>query len=186
MVGSSMDSEKRVIEWIENVVIGLNLCPFAKVPWDNGEWEVTSYKGEDLNEARKFALDITNNFIKNKNSSAFIIFPQLKLDFIKFYNFSALVEQGIEELGLSKVVQCVTFHPEFRFQGEKKNARGNYVNRSPYPLLHLLDEGTLSAILSEQKSDIGEKISHSNSKMLENMPSHEFSERVLKYIKLEG
>lgn len=181
-----MDSKRRVIDWIEKVVIGLNLCPFAKVPWENGEWDVLSFEGGDLKLARKFALEKTLEFTENKSSSAFLVFPEINLNFIKFYNFSALVEQDIKEAGLGGVIQCVTFHPEFRFEGENKNARGNYVNRSPLPLLHLLDEGALSAILSEQESDIGEKISHSNSKMLKNMSPNEFTEKVLKYIKHEG
>ena len=39
------------------------------------------------------------------------------------------------------------FHPHYQFAGTKANDRENLTNRSPYPLLHLLREDSVSRAL---------------------------------------
>ena len=38
----------------------------------------------------------------------------------------------------------VAFHPEFLFEGEAPDDMSHYTNRSPFPMLHLLREDSLS------------------------------------------
>ena len=49
-----------------------------------------------------------------------------------------LIEQGYEG-----VYQLASFHPDYCFDGAKRNDAANYTNRSPYPMLHLLRETSL-------------------------------------------
>jgi hypothetical protein len=48
--------------------------------------------------------------------------------------------------GWSKIA---SFHPQYRFAGIKPDAVENYTNRSPYPMLHLLREDSITAIAGD-------------------------------------
>jgi hypothetical protein len=54
------------------------------------------------------------------------------------------VDQLLEELRLCGTIQVASFHPQYRFAGTEPNAAENYTNRSPYPMLHLLREASVS------------------------------------------
>jgi hypothetical protein len=43
--------------------------------------------------------------------------------------------------------QLVAFHPHFVFGGEDESDAGNFVNRSPFPALHLLRQADVTAAL---------------------------------------
>ena len=45
---------------------------------------------------------------------------------------------------LCGTIQIASFHPQYRFAGTEPNAAENYTNRSPYPMLHLLRETSVS------------------------------------------
>jgi hypothetical protein len=153
--------------WVDNVVLGLNLCPFAHDIWKEGRWEIAVSNAPDNGQRFKDALVAIEAFVKE--------------NFIRFYNFSAMVEEEIRQMGLQDQVQIVTFHPEFRFEGEKKESRGNYVNRSPYPLLHFLWTEEVTRVIEKNGEKIGEKVAHDNNKKLLSLSDSEFEDMVLKY-----
>jgi hypothetical protein len=169
--------------WVDNVVLGLNLCPFAHDIWKEGRWEIAVSNAPDNGQRFKDALVAIEAFVKNKEErgTMLYVFPEAKENFIRFYNFSAMVEEEIRQMGLQDQVQIVTFHPEFRFEGEKKESRGNYVNRSPYPLLHFLWTEEVTRVIEKNGEKIGEKVAHDNNKKLLSLSDSEFEDMVLKY-----
>ena len=46
-------------------------------------------------------------------------------------------------LGLEGELQIASFHPDYRFADTAADAIENCTNRSPYPTLHLLREGSI-------------------------------------------
>jgi hypothetical protein len=52
----------------------------------------------------------------------------------------------IDSLGQRGVIQLASFHPDYLFAGTAPGAAENYTNRSPYPMLHLLREDSISAV----------------------------------------
>jgi hypothetical protein len=56
---------------------------------------------------------------------------------------NVLIEQG----GYRGIYQLATFHPDYCFEGEEESDPANYTNRSPYPILHLLRESSIEAVL---------------------------------------
>ncbi|MCX7088408.1 MAG: DUF1415 family protein, partial [Methylococcales bacterium] len=44
--------------------------------------------------------------------------------------------------------QLASFHPEYRFANAPNDDPANYTNRSPYPMLHLIREASIEAVLS--------------------------------------
>lgn len=173
-----------ILSWFEKVIIDLNLCPFAKGPWDEGSYIIEVSDQVEFPKRLDQAINhITKNFFENERlETSFLVFPNCHENFIKFYNFSAMLEEKIREKGLSDLVQVVAFHPEFRFEGEKASSRGNVVNRSPYPLIHFLKTRSMDEIVKKYGEDIGVEISLKNKLVLESLNDEEFQERVGKFI----
>jgi uncharacterized protein len=42
-----------------------------------------------------------------------------------------------------------SFHPEYRFEGTEPDAVENFTNRSPYPMLHLLREESITRVAAD-------------------------------------
>ena len=51
-----------------------------------------------------------------------------------------LLSGVVDEHGLEGVVQLANFHPRFQFEGTEPDDIGNYTNRAPFSILHLLRE----------------------------------------------
>jgi hypothetical protein len=49
---------------------------------------------------------------------------------------------------LAGVVQLASFHPRYRFRDAPADDPGNYTNRSPHPMFHLLREDSLEQALA--------------------------------------
>ena len=45
---------------------------------------------------------------------------------------------------LEGIYQIASFHPQYRFAGTRSEDIENYTNRSPYPMLHLIREQSLT------------------------------------------
>lgn len=186
------DVTQSVQSWVEAVILGLNLCPFAHDIWKRGDWSIevdlASDKGQRFDWTKErieqFVLDSkARNEGEMKGFTTLLVYPLARENFIKFYNFSAMIEDMLLEMGLKDHIQLVTFHPEFRFEGEKRDARGNFVNRSPFPLLHLLWAGDVTDVIEKFGENIGQKVAQENNNKLSSMTDNDFEEKVLKYVR---
>jgi hypothetical protein len=133
--------------WISAIVIGLNLCPFARRVFDADRIRFVVSAAQD--EAA-LLNDLTNELTALAASTSIettlLIHPQVLDDFLDYNDFLGLGEQRIEELGLTGVIQLASFHPRYQFADADADAIENYTNRSPYPMLHLLREDSIDAI----------------------------------------
>ena len=50
--------------------------------------------------------------------------------------------------GYRGIYQLASFHPDYCFDGEAADDPANYTNRSPYPIIHILREASLSRVLN--------------------------------------
>lgn len=149
-----MDTATAVKTWLEEVVIGLQLCPFAAAPWKNGEVRIVVSEVSDPEEAVKFALDEALALIhpgdddddesKPRTRTALVCFPNTAQDFETFLDIAATLEDILEQAGAEGHLQVATFHPDYLFDGEPEDALSHYTNRSPVPILHLLLESDVS------------------------------------------
>lgn len=132
---------QQTIQWIESIVISLNLCPFAKREMDNGGTRI------EVSSATSFA-DGIESFIEeiahlNSNpstSTTLLLFPNFLSDFLIYLDFVDLANEALFELRQDGIYQLATFHPEYQFNGTHIDDVTNYTNRSPFPMLHLLRE----------------------------------------------
>ena len=133
--------------WLERAVIGLQLCPFAKAVYVNDQvrYVVSEAQTADaLREALERELRTLAQADASVVDTTLLIHPQVLTDFLDYNDFLDVADATLEALGLEGVVQIASFHPAYQFAGTPRDDVTNFTNRSPYPMLHLLREASVS------------------------------------------
>ena len=73
-------------------------------------------------------------------------------------------EAFLQEVGLDDEFQVVGFHPQHVFGGEEPTDPGNFVNRSPYPMIHILRQESVTDAV--ETSPIAGSVPSSNQALL--------------------
>jgi uncharacterized protein len=137
-------------EWIQQFVIGLNLCPFAKHPFNADTIRYTVFEGNDLESFLKTImaeLEFLNSTESTVCETSLLIHPEMFNDFAEYWDFQDVVDDILEETELDGVFQVATFHPDYQFEGTRKASPENYTNRSPFPMLHFLREDSVTKVV---------------------------------------
>ena len=132
--------------WVQRVVVGLNLCPFAKAPLAKGQVRFVVCEAREpaaLLEALAAEMRALAQADAAVLETTLVIHPNVLGDFGEFNDFLDHAEAALDELGLEGVLQVASFHPDYRFAGTAAGDLGNATNRSPYPTLHLLREASV-------------------------------------------
>jgi hypothetical protein len=137
----------QTLGWLEQAVIGLNLCPFATSVYVNSQVRVVVSTAKHL-DAFLDELDVELLLLRDtpvqEIETTLLVHPHLFPDFLVFNDFLNIVDDVVAEHELEGVLQVLPFHPEFLFGGEDETDMSHYTNRSPFPMLHLLREDSLS------------------------------------------
>ena len=135
-------------QWLEKVVIGLNLCPFAALPWRQGRvrFRVSEATGQ-LQLAEDLAAELLSLQVSDpaECETTLLIHPQVLGDFPDYNDFLELADRLLENLALDGTLQIASFHPDYQFADSQPDDPANCTNRSPYPMLHLLREASIEA-----------------------------------------
>ena len=160
-LGSSAASDdtavrEKTIQWLNDVVIGMNLCPFADMPMRKKQIQVNILRGTDV----EFILEQVSgqlNYRVDTPGTTLIVCPELHPnDFIAYLDVLDLVERILEsEPHLEGHVQVAPFHPFFQFQGSDWDDSDNWTNRSPYPIFHILREEEVTRAVDKIGGDAG-------------------------------
>ncbi|WP_417520907.1 DUF1415 domain-containing protein [Marinobacter sp.] len=135
-------------KWVEDVVIGYNLCPFAKreLVKDRVRFVVTEAKNEDeLLQALQTELLRLED--EPEIETTLLIHPQVLQDFPDYNEFLSAADGLLTYLDMEGIYQIASFHPDYQFADTAPDAAENYTNRSPFPMLHLLREASLEAAI---------------------------------------
>ncbi len=142
-IASALDDTRR---WIEKAVIGLELCPFAPVVYiaDRIRYRVSSAADEETLRA-DLAQELTALAAAPENAceTTLLIHPRALADFAAYNAFLDTADREVDALGLRGEIQIASFHPHYQFAGTASDDIGNYTNRSPHPMLHLLREASV-------------------------------------------
>lgn len=149
-----MDFAEQVVvqtkNWINNVVVGCNFCPFAAKEVKNN---TIRYKVEASANAAVCLETLLNECAVLTNDEAietsFIIFPNAFKRFGQYLDMVDVAEQLLIEHGYEGVYQIASFHPSYVFEGSTANDAANFTNRSIYPMLHLLREASMEKALAK-------------------------------------
>lgn len=133
--------------WIERVVVGLNLCPFAAHPLAKGRIKIAVTLTESLPELVQVLTQEMATLMSSDATTletTLLVHPHLLTDFLDYNDFLGFTEQLLLDFGLVGEVQIASFHPQYQFAHLSPQAVENYTNRSPYPMLHLLREASVT------------------------------------------
>ena len=135
----------RISSWLDDAVIGLQLCPFAKAPRQRDEIRfVVSHARNDEALLRDLADECMNlSRDKSIETTLLIIAEHLQL-FDNFNQFLALGDKLLQQMSWEGRFQVASFHPHYQFADTAYDDRQNWTNRAPFPVLHLLRETSLS------------------------------------------
>ncbi len=132
--------------WLEQAVIGLNLCPFAKAVHVKRQIHFVCSDAVEpdalLQQLRDELLGLAAADPEARDTTL-LIAPLALADFLDFNDFLDEADQLLEDLGLDGVLQIANFHPDYQFAGTRAADVTNCSNRAPYPTLHLLREASI-------------------------------------------
>jgi hypothetical protein len=135
--------------WGEGVVIGLNLCPFARRVNDSGRVRYVVTPAADADELlAAFGVELRALVAANRADveTTLLIHPYALPVFADYNDFLPEADRLVRRFGLRGVVQVASFHPQYQFADTPVDAAENYTNRSPHPMLHLLREESVSEV----------------------------------------
>lgn len=144
--------------WVERVVIGLNLCPFAKAPQNKGLVRYVVCEATETDTLLAWLIDEMRRLAQTDAElieTTLLVHPNVLNDFADFNDFLELAEAAVADQGLEGVLQVASFHPRYQFADSAPEDLGNATNRSPYPTLHLIREQSIDravAAIPEAKS----------------------------------
>jgi len=141
---------ERTRRWLAAFVVGLKLCPFAEPVLRNERLTLivsAAREPTELLHALEVEILKLSNAAAEQSETTLLIHPWALRDFGEYNDFLGVAEALLERLGMDGVLQLASFHPDYCFAGESADDLANLSNRSPYPMLHLLRESSVSAVL---------------------------------------
>jgi hypothetical protein len=138
---------ERTARWVERTVIGLNLCPFAKAVQVKNQirYVVSSAtKVRALRDDLERELRFLASCDPTQVDTTLLIHPRALRDFYAYNDFLAEADALLQELDLEGTLQVASFHPDYCFADAEPDDAANFTNRSPYPMLHLLREDSIT------------------------------------------
>ena len=132
-------------DWVEKFVVRLKLCPFAKTAME--QHVVMRVCEGNERDALKMIEETCDGLAEWEGkggftgATGFVVTPGLFDDFLGYMRFmNEDVTHMLEEKQFVGTLQIAQFHPMFMFEGNDADDAYNTVNRSPYPMFHILRE----------------------------------------------
>lgn len=175
--------EEETLAWVQRVVVGLNLCPFAAKPLNEHQLYITVIRGEDVEEILKNILSQCLVFTEEAfPGTALLVCPDLAPnDFHTYLDVLSMITEGLlEDYEMDGKVQVVGFHPLFEFAVEDEEDNDNetkeskkdriefWTNRSPYPMFHILQEEDVTNAITIMKGAT-DRVWQRNVQLLQNL-----------------
>ncbi len=136
-------------EWLDRVVIGLGLCPFAKAVQVKQQIRYRvceATQPSDLLAVLDQELRALAGADPERVDTTLLIHPNALGSFLDYNDFLTEADDKLNELMLDgdAQLQIASFHPDYCFARAAADDAANFTNRSPYPMLHLLREASVS------------------------------------------
>jgi hypothetical protein len=161
--------------WVEKIVIGLNLCPFAKPVFIKNQIKFVLSEAKNPNELTKDFLEELN-FLSgiegDDTETTILVHPFVLQDFGHYLDYVHYANDLVYQAGLEGTFQIASFHPDYQFEDTEPTDIENYTNRSPFPMLHILREDTLEKAIKTYPNV--EDIPENNIKKLKEIGLEEF------------
>ena len=131
--------------WIQSFVVELNLCPFAQHVTARDVIRYTACANESLQDILH-ALHEEMDWLDSdpETETSFLILTSGMKDFSDFNDCLAMAQELLVMMNWVGRYQLVGFHPHHQFDGTDPDDAENYTNRSPYPMVHILRESSVT------------------------------------------
>ena len=137
-------------KWLKSVVIGLGFCPFAKREMERNRVHYCVVRADDLETCLESMIVECERLDRHQDiATSLLIYPGLWTELDDFLDYLGISESLLEVRHYQGIYQLASFHPLYRFEAATEKDPANYTNRSPYPMLHLLREDMLEAVLKQ-------------------------------------
>ncbi|MFT5756293.1 MAG: hypothetical protein ACI9LM_001006 [Alteromonadaceae bacterium] len=167
-------------QWLEEIIVGLNFCPFAKKELVN---ESIHYHLSAFNKVKKAMFELIEqcHYLQNNPEieTSLIIYPSAFRHFERYLELVDVANDVLASSGFEGIFQLASFHPEYVFAGDDFDDAANFTNRSPYPTIHIIREVSLARVLAVYKNP--EQIPVNNIE-LARQKGRQFFEQALKRI----
>lgn len=139
-----------VARWLNEVVIGLNLCPFSGKPTRENRvrfFVSDATDDEMLLQDLQQEMELLDQKPASEIETTLVIVPQHLQDFFDYNQFLNWTNQLLKRNRWVGVYQLATFHPQYCFADAEPDDAENLTNRAPYPILHIIREASLEKAL---------------------------------------
>jgi len=110
--------EARTREWLEEAVVGLNLCPFARPVLRDDRLDIVvsdaTTPGDAVDVAMREAMRLLDT-APSELATTLVVFPSTLETFETFLDVVATIDAVLEESGADAFLQLAHFHPDYRF-----------------------------------------------------------------------
>lgn len=147
---STSKAELETKQWLEDVVIGLNLCPFAHKPNKKNQIKIavtTATTEEQLLEYILLELRELDSKVPEELETTLVVVKDMLEDFMDYNFFLDWVDALLKQEDYEGTYQVASFHPDYCFGGTEPEDAENLTNRSPYPTIHLIREESMERVL---------------------------------------
>jgi hypothetical protein len=159
MPSKNTDPVRLTQQWLNEVVIGLGLCPFAAQPVLERRVRIRACDCEselELLETLHEELTLLEQQPAETLETSLLVIPNMLADFADYNQFLDRADALLAQFGWEGKYQIASFHPQYRFADTPPDAAENLTNRAPFATLHLIREQSLTEALAgvEHPEDI--------------------------------
>lgn len=176
-------AELQTKQWLEDVVIGLNLCPFAHKPQKKKQIKIAVSEAtteEQLLEFILLELKELDSKDPEELETTLVVAKDMLEDFMDYNFFLDWVDALLKQEDYEGIYQVASFHPDYCFGGTEQEDAENLTNRSPYPTIHLIREESMEKVLKHYPNPA--EIPDNNIARVESLTSEERS-KLFPYLK---
>ncbi|WP_089725896.1 DUF1415 domain-containing protein [Modicisalibacter muralis] len=174
----AVDSLHRTRAWVENFVVGLDICPFARRELERDSIRYVPVSAASPEQALLALIDECQRLDSDASiETTLVVLTDGAEVFDDYLDLLGLAEALLDDQGYEGVYQLASFHPDYCFDGVAEDDPANYTNRSPHPMLHLLREAGVEQALSRFAHP--ERIPERNVETLRRLGNRALAERLL-------
>lgn len=156
--------------WLEQIIIGLNLCPFAKAPYVENKVRLAITDAANERALKDAFIKEINYLDANPRKETTLLIAPYFRNASEFNTVFEECEYLLIQKKLTDTYQIVSFHPLARMIGRPPDSPLNLVMMAPYPIIHILRTESVEKLGSKMRRDVQAV----NSNFLQKMSKEDF------------
>lgn len=140
--------------WVQQLIVKYNLCPYARAEVEAQRVRyVVAEEEQPAQLLQQLAAECQRLDAEPDIATTLLILPHGYADFDTYLDLLDAGNDLLQQTGYEGVYQLASFHPHYCFADSPASDPANFTNRSPYPMLHLLREQMITAVLGDSDAE---------------------------------